>query len=103
MPLLRVKRHIATISLDQAEAYEDLTFEVLKRLTGHDSGDPGALPERRNRLIFRFLAELEFESSTNRALHPGFPVGLIVDRYSHGWLAGNCGREESDWIGADIH
>ena len=52
-------------------AYENLTFEVLRRLTSHGGDDAGALPERRNCLIFRFLAELAFESSTDCALHRG--------------------------------
>jgi hypothetical protein len=57
-------------------ADENLTFEVLKQLTGHGISDTGALPERRNCLIFRFLAESAFEGSTDSASHGGITFRL---------------------------
>ena len=69
-------------------ANENLTFHVLKRLTGHGSNETGALPERRNCFDFRFLAEFAFEGSTDGALNRGRRLRSIVDQHPHGWLVG---------------
>ncbi len=61
-------------------AYENLPFQVLKRLTDRGSGKMTALPERRNCFVFAFLAKFAFESITDGTLHRGIPLQPILDQ-----------------------
>jgi hypothetical protein len=60
-------------------AYENLTPQILKRLTGRGSSKTSALAERRNGFVFAFLAKFAFESLTYGALHRGIPLGPILN------------------------